>query len=367
LANFSRTLNFTSANEDGATELAALALRPSDHVLCLTASGARPLDLLLGNPRRVTAIDINPAQNELLRLKIAAWRTLDDRELIEWLGIAPVRNRLALQARAEALLPPASRAFWQVRRSAIVKGLWHSGRWERVLRLGAMGNRLIRGRQIDALFNAADCEAQANIWAAHFDDGLWHGAARLLSLRWFWTRIIGEPGGAYLPDPSESAARLTGLFRRAASRFLFRESDFATLIFKGRLTPGSALPLHLRPENIPTIRERLDRIDIVEAGLADLGRSGLGPFDAFSLSDFGSYCSGSAYEACWQGVLAAARPGARFCERIFMNPVLPGPDIAAQVRIDADRSEALTRADRAIIYDIRCGTLAPGQARSGFN
>ena len=58
MSNFGRTLNFTSANEDGATELAALALGPGDHVLCLTASGARPLDLLLANPARITSIDM---------------------------------------------------------------------------------------------------------------------------------------------------------------------------------------------------------------------------------------------------------------------------------------------------------------------
>jgi hypothetical protein len=42
-----------------------------------------------------------------------------------------------------------------------------------------------------------------------------------------------------------------------------------------------------------------------------------------------------------------------------MNPVSPGPDIAPQILTDAALSAALTRTDKAIIYDIRCGTLAP--------
>lgn len=359
MSDFSRTLNFTSANEDGATELAALCLQPTDHVLCLTASGARPLDLLLGNPAKITAIDINPAQNELLRLKIAAHQALDDRELPEWLGIAPTRHRMDLHGKVEKLLPPASQAFWQARRRIIASGIWHSGRWERVLRLGASGTRMIRGRYIDELFEAPNLEAQARIWRDHFDDAIWHSAVRLLSRRWFWTRIIGEPGGAFLPDPATSEARLTGLFRRASESFFFRDSDFATLIFRGRHAPGGALPLHLQPQNIPIIRERLDWIAIADAGLSNLGTSGLGPFDAFSLSDFGSYCSGEAYDACWRGILAAAHPGARFCERIFMNPVRPGPALAPHVRTDDALSAALTAADRAIIYDIRAGTLLP--------
>jgi len=359
MSGFARTLNFTSANEDGATELAGLALQPSDHVLCLTASGARPLDLLLGNPARITAIDINPAQNELLRLKIAALQALEDDAVHAYLGIAPCRHRLDLHRRVEARLSPDSRRFWSARRQVIASGVWHSGRWERVLRLGATGTGFIRGRWIDDLMNAPTLDQQADIWRTRFDDAVWHGAVRLLSQRWFWTRIVGEPGGAFLPPPPESTARLTGLFRRASENFFFRDSDFAMLLFRGRHTPDTALPLHMRPENWTLIRARLDRIEIAEQDLATLGAAGLGAFDAFSLSDFGSYCSPADYNACWRGILAAARPGARYCERVFMNPVTPGPGIDAHLFEDAARSADLTRSDKAIIYDIRCGTLAP--------
>lgn len=358
MTNFGRTLNFTSANEDGATELAALSLRPDDHVLCLTASGARPLDLLLGKPARITSIDINPAQNELLRLKMAAFRALGDDALYAYLGIAESRHRIDLHQKVERHLSPGSRSFWEARQRLIASGVWHSGRWERVLRLGAAGTRLIRGRSIEALFDAPTLAAQADIWRTKFDGAIWHGAVRLLSQRWFWTRIIGEPGGAFLPPPKMSEARLTGLFRRASENIFFRESDFAMLLLRGRHAPGRALPLHMRPENLSVIRERLDRIHIAEEGLAGLAASGLGLFDAFSLSDFGSYCGQADYDACWRGVLAAARPGARFCERVFMNPVTPGPALAPQILVDTASSKNLTRTDKAIIYDIRSGTLS---------
>ncbi|MCU0882928.1 MAG: BtaA family protein, partial [Hyphomonadaceae bacterium] len=79
--SFATSLNFTSANEDGATELAALASVAGDRVLCLTASGTRPLDLLLGDASQIVALDMNPAQNRLLALKIAAIRVLEDDDL----------------------------------------------------------------------------------------------------------------------------------------------------------------------------------------------------------------------------------------------------------------------------------------------
>ena len=357
MSSFARTLNFTSANEDGATEL--FALTPADHVLCLTASGARPLDLLLGSPAKITSIDINPAQNELLRLKISAFRALENDALYAYLGLDPTNHRLDLHQQVARHLNPASKDFWAARRSVIESGVWHSGRWERVLRLGAFGTRMVRRRSIDKLFTAASLEDQARIWRNDFDDSVWRGAVRLLSQRWLWTHIIGEPGGAFLPPPAASETRLTGLFQRASESVFFRDSDFATLLFKGRHAAGGALPLHMRPENLAAVRARVDRIKIAEASLADLAATGLGPFDAFSLSDFGSYCSQADYDACWRGILGVARPGARFCERVFMNPVTPHPALAACIIPDEARSAALTRADKAIIYDIRCGTLAP--------
>lgn len=359
MGNFNRTLNFTSANEDGATELAALRLGPADHVLCLTASGARPLDLLLGNPGKITAIDINPAQNELLRLKMAAYRTLDDEALYGFLGITACRHRETLFQAVATELPPTSRTYWQGRRAAIRAGVWNAGRWERVLRFGAKGTRLLRGRHIDALFAAATLEEQTQIWDQRFDDSLWHSAVRILSQRWFWTQVIGEPGGAFLPEPRISEARLTSLFRRAASSFFFRDSDLASLVFLGRRSLDGALPLHLQPEHLNTVRAGLDCIAIADAGLTELGRLYSRAFDAFSLSDFGSYCSQAAYDACWRGVLASARPGARFCERIFMNPVEPGPSVQRQIVVNSEYGATLSLRDKAIIYDIRCGTLQP--------
>jgi S-adenosylmethionine-diacylglycerol 3-amino-3-carboxypropyl transferase len=222
------------------------------------------------------------------------------------------------------------------------------------LRIGAKGLRLIRGKAVIDLFEAKTPEAQAAVWDRHFDDWIWRGAIRMLGRPWFWTKVIGEPGGAFLPSPEETERQLAGAFRRASRTFLFRDSDFASLMLRGSNTPPNALPLHLRVENYAQIRARLGRLSIIEGGLADLPKLGITDVDGFSLSDFGSYCDAAAYASCWSGVLAAASPGAQFCERIFMN-ALPLP--SDQIKIDAKQSHDLTQNDRAIIYEIRAGKI----------
>lgn len=351
--SFFDALNFASSNEDGLTEITALG--DANRILCLTGSGTRPLDLLVTEASEVVAIDLNPTQNALLALKIAAFKALSYDEVLTYLGIEPCTDRLALHRRVEGQLSGEMLAFWVTRSGMIRRGVWYAGRWEKVLRAGAKGIGLLRGRKVERLFAARDVGEQAAIWARDFDDWIWRGSIRLLGRPWIWTKVIGEPGGAFLPSPDEVEARLAGAFRTAAGRFLFRDSEFASLILRGTNERPGALPVHLREAHFEQVRTRLDRIKIAQGGLSDLNRLELGAFDGFSLSDFGSYCDRAAYDACWAGVLSNASRDALFCERVFMNPLTP---TQPRVSIDRDLSHRLTVADRGIIYDIRAGRIS---------
>ena len=355
---FFNNLSFTSANEDGASELTAFAKRQPSRLLCLTGSGARVLDMCLAQPKDLIALDLNPAQNEVLRLKIAAFRALNDHDLYAYLGITPHPNRDALHARVEKALPEQSKLFWATRKQLIRKGIWYCGLWEKTLRFGAMGNRLIRGKNIDRLFAASTLEEQAQIWRNDFDDRLWRGSIRLLGQRWFWTHIIGEPGGNFLPAPAVIESKLATAFNHAAETFFFRESDFASLILRGRHQAPMALPLHLQSAFTDQVRNQLDCIQIVTGSLGNLQALAIENIDAFSVSDFGSYCTQSSYDKVWQSLIAAARQDAVFCEREFLNILNP----TASVAWDNELSSELSHSDKSFIYKIRVGTLAHGAA-----
>ena len=63
--------------EDPRVDLRLLKIRDDDVVLCVTSAGDNILDYLYNaNPRRIHAVDLNPNQNHLLELKIAAFRSL---------------------------------------------------------------------------------------------------------------------------------------------------------------------------------------------------------------------------------------------------------------------------------------------------
>jgi len=351
--DFFQNLNFSSSNEDGETELTALA--GAGRILCLTGSGTRPLDLLMSGAEEIVALDVNPAQNALLALKLAAIESFERVEFLAFLGLSPSATRGAAYDRLRDRLSPTVRTYWDRRRALVEAGVWYAGKWEKLLRWNARFLRLFRGRALDALLAASDVDQQAGLWGQKFGDNRLRAVIELVGRDWIWRWGVREPGGAFLPPPRDVARRLTSDFQRASRSFLFRDSDFAMLIFRGAHQGDGALPIHLRPENHQRIRERLPRLRIVEGGLADLGELDVGAIDGFSLSDFGSYCGTDLYASCWKGVLVAAAPGAKFCERIFMNDMaIPFPEIEE----DRALSEALSQTDKAIIYRIRAGSIA---------
>lgn len=63
--------------EDPRADQRLLQIKDSDTILCLTSAGDNLLEYLItANPRRIHAVDLNPSQNHLLELKIAAFQAL---------------------------------------------------------------------------------------------------------------------------------------------------------------------------------------------------------------------------------------------------------------------------------------------------
>src|SRR4051812_47794190 len=104
-------LLFTHSWEDPQSDRVALAPLTGMRVVAITSGGCNVLSLLIDDPARIHAIDINPAQSALLVLKIAAIRALDLTSYRSFLGIDPAHDRWATYLELEPALSPAAAAF----------------------------------------------------------------------------------------------------------------------------------------------------------------------------------------------------------------------------------------------------------------
>ena len=353
---FFSDINYSAANEDGASELAALRLDARSRVLCITASGARPLELLLGDPESVVAVDFNATQNPLLELKMAAYCTLDYAAFAAFIGLRPgdAAGRRDTYVRLASQLSPPARIYWDAQASKLAHGILYCGRWESFMRLFA---RLTFSRRdlLRRLFACQTLPEQAELWRREWDNGVWRGFLGAISQRWLWRYVLREPGVVNVPADFDVAGYLHARFAHVAQTRLFRDTPYLSLMLRGSYDPAGGLPLHLAPEHYETIRARLGRITVLTQDLALLLEEpeSRGAYDAFSVSDFSSYASPAFHERIWRGMEQSARPGARVCERQFL--------VKHQTLNSGHRDDALERklaeTDGAFIYSFICVTL----------
>lgn len=347
---------YAASNEDGASEIAALAPRDR-RVLSITASGSRTFDLLTAAPREIVSIDQNPAQTALAELLAEGYRRFDYPAFARFVGLEchgaiPASERGVL---IEAL-SPASRRFWNANPTLIDQGLVYSGRWEGFLRTihrlaGPRRRRIARD-----LLAAPSLAAQAAIWRERWDTRSWRLLLRLLSVRWFWRTIAREPGIAFVPRDFDIAGYVAARFDHAAHHIRFAESPFAWLMLTGAY-PKDVRPPYLSEAHFATIAGQIDRVAFVTGSLQSYLADALRDrFDAVSLSDYSSYCDVMVQRALWQSLRHALAPGGRACERKFFNKV--GTDLPEQSGFVRDTvvEDRLAAEDRAFFYSFVVAT-----------
>jgi S-adenosylmethionine-diacylglycerol 3-amino-3-carboxypropyl transferase len=342
---FFEGIGYASCWEDASVLRAALRVRRGDTVLSITSGGCNALALLLDDPARVVAVDFNPHQNRLMRLKMAALRHLSHDEVLALIGVRPSTDRLALWARLRPHVPAEDRSWWDARPGHVAAGLYRAGRTDRYLM--AFG-RLVRAwlgqRRVDQLFAFTDLDAQRAFYHEVWDDWRW----RTMLGVFFHRRVISrakDPSHFRYVDGSAFGARIHARASLLFTEALMRDNPYCALILRGRYLDGAALPAYLAPEAFEVVRARLDRIELVDGPLTEV-LEGAGPdtFDAYNLSNLYDWLSDEARTASLRDVVRTARAGARLC---YWSTLVPRPlPSVSGIAAEAGLAAALHRRDR---------------------
>ena len=111
----------------------ALEITPDDTVLSVTSGGCNTLALALKGPKHIVALDVNPAQNYLLELKIAAIKSLAHEDFLKFVGVSKSIDRLAIFGRIKPKISIEAQLWWSSRTNLIQIGILHIGKFEKYL------------------------------------------------------------------------------------------------------------------------------------------------------------------------------------------------------------------------------------------
>src|SRR5215471_9190304 len=133
-ADFS-VIRYAQCWEDADVLLDALEPGPGKSCLSIASAGDNTLALLSRDPESVLALDLSPAQLACLELRVAAYRSLQHRELLELIGSVESDVRVRLYKACRKHLSPWTATFWNDRLKLVAAGIGSAGRFERYFEL----------------------------------------------------------------------------------------------------------------------------------------------------------------------------------------------------------------------------------------
>ena len=188
--------------EDARVDSRLLKITGDDVVLAITSAGDNILSYCLERPKRVHAVDLNPAQNHLLELKVAAFRSLEYHDVWKLFGEGKHESfqKLLLEDMSPHLSSEAFDYWLHVGPTAFSSrgpGLYFTGGSRHALRLVAwLGSLLGIRNDMRNLCEAQTLNEQREIWTKRVRRVL---LSQLLayfvigSERFLW-KALGVPG-----------------------------------------------------------------------------------------------------------------------------------------------------------------------------
>ncbi|RPJ02227.1 MAG: DUF3419 family protein [Candidatus Aminicenantes bacterium] len=341
--------------EDPQLDRKALGIDRDDVVLSITSGGCNLLAFLLDDPRKVIALDVNPHQGYLLELKMAAFRRLSYRRMLEFFGVRPCPTRAACyRQRLRPCLSGDAARFWDGHPGKIARGIIHAGRYERYMRL--LRKTVVAGfgkrRLIKRMFEADGPAARERLYREKWQGVWWSLLTGVMLSRRLNSLLFDKAFFAYLDRDFSFGRHFAAKAERALVELPMRENTFLSYILLGRFYSEAFLPVYLRPESFRTIRDRLDRVEIVTdsceryfAGLRDSSIS------KFNFSNIFEWMSPAAFENLLRETVRVARDRAVLTYRNLLVFRERPPSLGASIRPRHDLAKALLGTDLSFIYD----------------
>ncbi len=283
-------IRYSNCWEDTDILLKGLDIKPNEIGLSIASGGDNTLALLLKNPKKVYAFDLNKTQLYCLELKIICFKNLSYKEIISFLGINNDYDRLTTYNKIKSKLSSEARTYFNNNIKIIKTGIIHIGRFERYF-------QLFRKYIIPLISNhknfydfsqMEDLKKQKYF----YENKINNKRLKILFKIYFGSKIMGSLGRdksyyKYVEDKKESGKDIKLRFEYGISNTINKTNPYLNYILNNNFFPES-LPTYLKEKNYKIIKKNIDKISIIYGNLLSITNL---KFDFFNLSDIFEYMS----------------------------------------------------------------------------
>jgi len=323
------------------------ALEPQGrHCLSIGSAGDNSLSLLAAGAEQVTIAEMNPAQVACIKLRIAAYKTLEHHEFLTLLG-EHEGDRITLYQRCKKHLDQVTIDYWDHYSDHIRQGFGRVGKFENYFKLFREKIiPLIHSRKtIAKLLSPAIAEDRAKFYHKKWNTWRWRLLFKIFFSRFMMGRLGRDP--AFFKYVEGSVAnRIMTRVEHALVNLEPSENPYLQSILTGRY--NQALPHALRAENYDLIRHNLHRINIIPGTL----ESALDQvkYDAYNLSDIFEYMSDENTQGLLTQITKHSNAGARIAYWNMLAPRASNQQVHNTIKALPKLSKKLFYQDKAFFY-----------------
>ncbi|KAH7928898.1 hypothetical protein BV22DRAFT_1003840 [Leucogyrophana mollusca] len=249
-----RTFIYSFTWEDPMEDMKYLDLSRDDSILVITSAGDNALHYAIAaRPTRIHCVDMNPCQNHLLELKLAAIQNLNYEDFFAMFGEGRHPHfRALLDSRISPLLSSMAYQFWHLNDGAFASAFYLSGYSGWALRLAKLIFSLAGvSKDAEALCYASSIPEQEKIWREKLRPVLLNPVVvALLKSPVFCWNALGVPLNQrrMLLDEGSVYEFVRDTLDPLASTYSFKDGAyFYPLTLLGHYTPSSCPAYLTRP------------------------------------------------------------------------------------------------------------------------
>lgn len=347
-ADFS-IIRYAQCWEDADILVEGLNIKDGDTVLSIGSAGDNTFALLAQNPKKVYALDLNPAQIACLEIRVAGYLNLNHHEFLELLGVYENNNRIELYNRIKGTLRKEIKAFWDGHLEDIAIGIGHAGKFERYFK--SFREKVLplvhSKKEIDRLLSSKDLEAREEFYNKKWNNKRWNLMFRIFFSRTVMGRLGRDPSFFWYVKGSV-ADRILSRTKYGLTKIDTATNPYLNWILKGNY--GETLPFALRKENFELIKNNLHKLEYRLQSIEEFMEKENVKVDAYNLSDIFEYMSEDETKRMFELILEASNKGARLAYWNMLAPRKCPNELQDRIVYNENLSKELFSKDKAFFY-----------------
>lgn len=346
------TINYSQCWEDPEVLTKALNIKANDIVLSVTSGGDNTLALLLCNPKRIVAIDSNPAQNHLLELKLAATNGLNYNEYLSFLGATDSCSRHQSFTKIRRYLTNEANDWWSTNDKLIEIGIINGGRFERFLNLfRKYFLPLVHSTEtITKFLSVSSLKLQRKFYKNHWNIKKWRMYFRLATSSYVLKYLARQRGMFKYTEMKIFSDKYLNRLESNIYNIPITSNNYLHYCLTGNF--GKALPIYLKRMSYETLKEnKTNKLSIVTNDLLDhLMSISSNSYSKYNLSDVFEALSNREIDKLWKEIIRTSKKDAII---VYWDNLLPRPvpsKFSDMVKAEKNLQRKLTQQDRVFFY-----------------